>query len=92
MKICAISGKNITASPNIYPVSELVTEPVEVLSNCQTPSVKPVKTHAINALQKKIKKLYKSIYKVQKNSAIFATAFGTRKATFIEKKVKNKFG
>jgi len=41
---------------------------------------------------KKNKKLSRIICKVQKNSAIFATAFRTSKATFLEKKVKNKFG
>jgi hypothetical protein len=41
---------------------------------------------------KKIKKLSKSIWKSRIKSAIFATAFRTTKATFLEKKVKNKFG
>jgi len=46
----------------------------------------------IQPLTKKNKKLCRIICKVQKNSAIFATAFRTSKATFLEKKVKNKFG
>ena len=47
----------------------------------------PHQTH-IQLFTKKNKKLYKIIWKIVKNSAIFATAFRISKATFLEKSKK----
>jgi len=44
------------------------------------------------AIYKIVSKTYKKHLEKIKNSAIFAAAFRTTKATFLEKKVKNKFG
>jgi len=51
-----------------------------------------VEKHTLSIFYKKNKKVFRNIWKIEKNSGIFATAFRTTKATFLEKKVKNKFG